>query len=523
MCLTGSQDDAQIATDQNVHGVARRPTRYPAGCSNRLEASDDRLVIACSIISTDGGLRAELSRRRMRRIDMRFREALGACSMIVLVLGGCGGTNGLDEQSATSAVSATSEAEPIETASSITSTMPTEYPSRDELGSALELLGVDVTTAPVSVVSLDDAVLCGVEQQVQGALAENLDETARRCFLDRHMSAQPAVFVEQFPTTEGDPIVTVWRTLADGSVAVDVDSTRDAFGSGAWNSRRCTRMTTSFPAAPDPLPASYFGCADASDTSPPLTTPSAPMPAWFEQRQPLPLCGYEVRLDDEIVAARECFADAAGMSKPAEYAAVSFGDEGERSARWFRSIGDGAFEIFEWQSGGDVGSTMTHSSSVWLRYNCTTIEFLDDGAADLAGIPLLNSNGACSTVEAPSTESGGVDGPVVYADPSEDSEAALAGGTVELVDGCLMLVDDVDAGASPTLVWQAGTRWDPVDSEIVLPDGSRLGIGDKISAGGGFHPVDQLSGFVSNHRHVARPHDADLWPPTRPILLIVDR
>ena len=198
-------------------------------------------------------------------------------------------------------------------------------PVPDALTTALEELGVNTGAAPEAAVALDGAVLCGVEDlDLDRLLApDGLDETSRRCFLDRHISGQPAVFVEAFPTTEGDPVVTVWRTRPDGTIEQHVDATRDNFGSGTWQSTTCGRLTTRFSQSPEPTQPTLFTCDAASiEMVGRLTTPSAPMPVWFEQREPLPLCGYEIRISDRDLARRSCFAEAVRVGAPAEYARV---------------------------------------------------------------------------------------------------------------------------------------------------------------------------------------------------------
>ena len=284
--------------------------------------------------------------------------------------------------------------DPAPTVDAATTTTPVAAVD-DELADALAALGVDLERAPADATQLGDATLCGVEQKGQGTPADwNLDEAARRCFIDRHMSAQPAVFVEQAPTTEGDPIVTVWRTLDDGTVTVAIDSTRDSFGSGAWESQTCGRLTTRFPDAPEPLPASYFACdASSIDAVGRVDTPSAQMPAWFSDRPPLPLCGYEIRIDDGDTTWRQCFSDAVARGAPAEYAHISTGDEGERSTRWFRSLGDGTYEVLEWRSGLIVNGNVWDESG-WHRYDCTTIYIRDAGT-----LPVLNQAGECTERE----------------------------------------------------------------------------------------------------------------------------
>jgi hypothetical protein len=68
---------------------------------------------------------------------------------------------------------------------------------------------------------------------------------------------------------------------------------------------------------------------------------------------------------------------------------------------------------------------------------------------------------------------------------------ALNTGTVELIDDCLVLVND---GIEPAvLVWSHGTSWNEADGTVDLPGSSReVRIGDHISAGGGGGRPDQM-------------------------------
>lgn len=287
---------------------------------------------------------------------------LGATVAAAMLISGCGDTSASKTASSLPAMTSPANDRPNAT------TMPAV--DGDELFFALESSGVDVDAAPTSVRSLDGAFWCGMEQRQQQVTAETvLDESARRCFVERHRSARPAVFVEEYPTIEGDPIVTVWRTSDDGTVDVHVDSSRDTYGAGQWSSQRCPRLTISFPERSEPVAAGYFSCS-ANDPPEPL--------------------------------------------------------------------------------------------------------------------------------------GGGLDGPVVYASPSDSGEEALAVGIVQFVDGCLYLGDSSDASDPATLVWKAGTRWDPVSSEVLLADGTRLPVGTPISAGGGYHPVGAISGFVTDPEALSR-------------------
>lgn len=100
---------------------------------------------------------------------------------------------------------------------------------------------------------------------------------------------------------------------------------------------------------------------------------------------------------------------------------------------------------------------------------------------------------------------GGIDGPVIYADHATEGEEALATGTVDLVDGCLILSEGSgnETGGS-VLVWRAGTAWNANQSVVVLPDGRNIAMGDGISAGGGFHSRGQIGTFVTDEAAQAR-------------------
>ena len=69
---------------------------------------------------------------------------------------------------------------------------------------------------------------------------------------------------------------------------------------------------------------------------------------------------------------------------------------------------------------------------------------------------------------------------VLSADPADEREypAAIVSGLLTLQDGCLAL------DGSPTL-WPAGSVWDEEEMSVVLSDGSRLQVGDRVEVGGG--------------------------------------
>ncbi|NAZ80964.1 hypothetical protein GTR02_03935 [Kineococcus sp. R8] len=66
-------------------------------------------------------------------------------------------------------------------------------------------------------------------------------------------------------------------------------------------------------------------------------------------------------------------------------------------------------------------------------------------------------------------------------------EAWARTGTVGLEDGCLVMDEAL-------LVWPQGSAWDDATEQIVLTDGTRLGIGDRIETWGA--PLGDLTGFL---------------------------
>ncbi len=85
----------------------------------------------------------------------------------------------------------------------------------------------------------------------------------------------------------------------------------------------------------------------------------------------------------------------------------------------------------------------------------------------------------------------GVD-PVVTTGELEASEAALITGTVVLERGCLVVRE---GDLRWPIVWQPGTSWDRSIDQIVLPGGVFLARGTRIEAGGGYHPLGDLTMF----------------------------
>lgn len=270
-------------------------------------------------------------------------------------------------------------------------TTPTVDPSA-ELADLLAGLGVDLAAAPPGVADAAGATLCGLVER--GLADEDTDAESRsaRCFIDAHLARVPAVLVETYGTVEGDPIVVLHRSRSDGTYDQLVDSTRDAFGSGTWGYNECDRLTTSFPDAPEALPPQQFMGAEPCRYDellvdvPALVTGSvAPMPSWFADRAALPLCGVAVRIEDVDLDQRQCFADAVAVGDPAEFAYVSFGDEGEAAARWYRSLGDGTFEMITHWLPDDADSG---PAGDWIREACVGIEIAHEPGSEVDLLPV---------------------------------------------------------------------------------------------------------------------------------------
>ena len=97
--------------------------------------------------------------------------------------------------------------------------------------------------------------------------------------------------------------------------------------------------------------------------------------------------------------------------------------------------------------------------------------------------------------EEPSEPASFVDGPIIVDAQSDGfSTDAGAGGTIGLVDGCLIMFEDHERSENPIGVeWPPGTTWDEASNAVVLPDGRLVNIGDFIMGGGGGHGLDDES------------------------------
>lgn len=122
----------------------------------------------------------------------------------------------------------------------------TRFLSDNEPYGDLELLLRDyeaaVDEAPVDAITLGDATFCGFDDVALNSDVIGGNPIGRACFTSRVERSEPAVLVQRAPTAEGDPIITVFRSRADGSLTQHVDSTQDEFGSAGWASYDCAQI-----------------------------------------------------------------------------------------------------------------------------------------------------------------------------------------------------------------------------------------------------------------------------------------
>ena len=102
---------------------------------------------------------------------------------------------------------------------------------------------------PDTVRARDTLYYCGATagERVGADAAEELlltiDPSAEACFEERVTAGLPAEWILVQATIEGDLIVSIYRSLPDGSMEVFTDSTRDAFGSRGWTRASCQGVT----------------------------------------------------------------------------------------------------------------------------------------------------------------------------------------------------------------------------------------------------------------------------------------
>jgi hypothetical protein len=107
---------------------------------------------------------------------------------------------------------------------------------------------------------------CGAVTLAQGDPV-GIPQTALTCFTSGLGAGRRVTLTVTAPTTEGDPITTVYTALLDQHVQVDIDATKDAFaGTGA----RMTRQVCTGASAVDGR-LLLASCADLATPNPAAT------------------------------------------------------------------------------------------------------------------------------------------------------------------------------------------------------------------------------------------------------------
>lgn len=94
------------------------------------------------------------------------------------------------------------------------------------------------------------AVLRGLGSEMPSEFGLDQVEGAEACFQERIAAGQSAELIVVQHTIEGDPILSIFRVLPDGSAEVYDDTTRDRLGSQAWFHYTCETFRLD-PFAPD--------------------------------------------------------------------------------------------------------------------------------------------------------------------------------------------------------------------------------------------------------------------------------
>jgi len=115
----------------------------------------------------------------------------------------------------------------------------------------------NVGSAPPSyVASRPPLPLCGVNADGSpGRTPSATDAAARECFLRAVLSGASAEYDDAVTSSEGDPIVLIYRYDRQGSVQLFIDGTRDQQGNLRW-----THAVCSISAVPAPFFFAQFGC-----------------------------------------------------------------------------------------------------------------------------------------------------------------------------------------------------------------------------------------------------------------------
>ena len=109
---------------------------------------------------------------------------------------------------------------------------------------------------PADISSRPPLPLCGVNTDgSRGRTPSATDAAARECFLRAVLSGGSAEYDDAITSSDGDPIVLIYRYDGHGSVQLFIDGTRDQQGNIRWSRAQC-----SISAVPAPSFFAQFAC-----------------------------------------------------------------------------------------------------------------------------------------------------------------------------------------------------------------------------------------------------------------------
>lgn len=110
---------------------------------------------------------------------------------------------------------------------------------------------------PAAVADREPLSSCGTEATPPDGPGSE-EAAARKCLLEAFRDGRSAELRRDYKTDEGDVVAELVRVLADGSVEIFVDATRDPNGTGAWTRRMCEGIA----AIDGPLIFELVGCGE---------------------------------------------------------------------------------------------------------------------------------------------------------------------------------------------------------------------------------------------------------------------
>lgn len=280
---------------------------------------------------------------------------------------------------------------PVETTTPIGSVPPGSSPptvppgTSEDWEETLASFGIDLAAAPPAVRDLVDAETCGGVRTDGNDGTEAVQQERNQriaCLLDAYLAWQPAALVTVATSVEGDPVATVYRTDATGTLHMFQDATRDRFGSGTWRRQECRWLSAS-PTGTDGSVVLALEPDVCSNPTPDGLDPrewTAPdfgtrevLPPWARASGELVRCGLVDTNQGATEAQRQCFAEAIFDDVARELATITHDDTGVTTVRWYR-IGDtGLIEV--------VGRSYPNADDrdrPWVHQRCSGIQVSDD-------------------------------------------------------------------------------------------------------------------------------------------------